>query len=39
VFAGVHFPIDNDAALELGRQVGRVEIARLPRLGRLLTAS
>lgn len=36
VFAGVHFPTDNNVGLELGRRVGRLEVARLPRLSRLL---
>jgi hypothetical protein len=36
VFAGVHFPIDNNVGLDLGRRVGRLELARLGRLPRLL---
>jgi membrane-associated phospholipid phosphatase len=36
VFAGVHFPTDNAVGLVLGRRVGRIELARLPRLSRLL---
>ena len=36
VFAGVHFPTDNQVGLELGRRVAKVELARLGRLSRLL---
>jgi hypothetical protein len=36
LYAGVHFPIDNQVGLALGRKVARVEVDRLGRLADLL---